>query len=161
MTASTYVPPIARPFVGIYNRVQKPVTRLGHMVAFFFRAIAGVPIVLRHYWKEFLRHLSDIAWGNGSLVVGGGTAGVMIVLGVIAGGLVAIEGYNFLDLLGLGPATGIISSLVNTRELAPIMAAIAFPPRPAAASPPSSGPCASPRRSMPWTPSPSGPSPIW
>ncbi|SIL43257.1 Putative YrbE family protein [Mycobacteroides abscessus subsp. abscessus] len=74
MTASTYVPPIARPFVGIYNRVQKPVTRLGHMVAFFFRAIAGVPIVLRHYWKEFLRHLSDIAWGNGSLVVGGGTA---------------------------------------------------------------------------------------
>ncbi|MBN7304835.1 ABC transporter permease, partial [Mycobacteroides abscessus subsp. bolletii] len=43
MTASTYVPPIARPFVGIYNRVQKPVTRLGHMVAFFFRAIAGVP----------------------------------------------------------------------------------------------------------------------
>ncbi|MGC7192559.1 ABC transporter permease [Mycobacteroides abscessus subsp. abscessus] len=124
MTASTYVPPIARPFVGIYNRVQKPVTRLGHMVAFFFRAIAGVPIVLRHYWKEFLRHLSDIAWGNGSLVVGGGTAGVMIVLGVIAGGLVAIEGYNFLDLLGLGPATGIISSLVNTRELAPIMAAI-------------------------------------
>lgn len=126
MTASTYVPPIARPFVGIYNRVQKPVTRLGHMVAFFFRAIAGVPIVLRHYWKEFLRHLSDIAWGNGSLVVGGGTVGVMIVLGVIAGGLVAIEGYNFLDLLGLGPATGIISSLVNTRELAPIMAAIAF-----------------------------------
>ncbi|GKT31982.1 ABC transporter permease MalE like protein, partial [Aduncisulcus paluster] len=103
---------------------QKPITRLGHMVAFFFRAISGVPIVFRHYWKEFLRHLSDIAWGNGSLVVGGGTAGVMIVLGIIAGGLVAIEGYNFLDLLGLGPATGIISSLVNTRELAPIMAAI-------------------------------------
>ncbi|WP_046320788.1 ABC transporter permease, partial [Mycobacterium sp. UM_Kg1] len=38
----------------------------------------------------------------------------------------AIEGYNFLNLLGLGPATGIISSLVNTRELAPIMASLAF-----------------------------------
>jgi phospholipid/cholesterol/gamma-HCH transport system permease protein len=48
------------------------------------------------------------------------------VLGVTAGALVALEGYNFLNLLGLGPATGILSSLVNTRELAPIMAALAF-----------------------------------
>ena len=40
--------------------------------------------------------------------------------------MVGIEGYNFLQLLGLGPAVGIISSLVNTRELAPIAAALAF-----------------------------------
>lgn len=100
--------------------------RFGHMVAFFFRALAGVPVVLRQYRKEFLRHLSDIAWGNGSLVVGGGTAGVALVLGITAGALVAIESYNFLDLLGLGPATGIISSLASTRELAPIMASLAF-----------------------------------
>lgn len=93
---------------------------------FFGRAAAGVPTVLRHYRKEFLRLLSDIAWGNGSIVVGGGTAGVALVLGFTAGALVAIEGYNFLNLLGLGPATGIISSLVNTRELAPIMASLAF-----------------------------------
>jgi phospholipid/cholesterol/gamma-HCH transport system permease protein len=42
------------------------------------------------------------------------------------GALVGIEGYNFLDLLGLGPATGFVSSLVNTRELAPLMASLAF-----------------------------------
>ncbi len=53
-------------------------------------------------------------------------AGVAIVLGITVGALVGIEGYNFLDLLGLGPATGIISSLVNTRELAPIAASLAF-----------------------------------
>lgn len=96
------------------------------MLVFFFRALAGVPIAMRHYRGEFLRLLSNITWGNGSIVVGGGTAGVAVVLGMTVGALVAIEGYNFLELLGLGPATGFISSLVNTRELAPLMASLAF-----------------------------------
>lgn len=126
MTASTYVPTIARPVVAVYRRAAKPTVRLGHMLVFFVRAVLAVPPSLRQYRKEFLRLLSDIAWGNGSIVVGGGTAGVAVVLGFTAGALVAVEGYNFLNLLGLGPATGIISSLVNTRELAPIMASLAF-----------------------------------
>jgi phospholipid/cholesterol/gamma-HCH transport system permease protein len=126
MTASPYVPALVRPLLRVYRAASRPTVQLGHMLVFFGRAAAGVPIVLRHYREEFLRLLSDIAWGNGSIVVGGGTAGVAVVLGFTAGALVAIEGYNFLNLLGLGPATGIISSLVNTRELAPIMASLAF-----------------------------------
>jgi phospholipid/cholesterol/gamma-HCH transport system permease protein len=59
-------------------------------------------------------------------VVGGGTVGVALVLGVTAGALLAIEGYNSLNLLGLGPATGLLSSWGSTRELVPIMIAIAF-----------------------------------
>ena len=54
------------------------------MLVFFFRAVVSVPVALRHYRSEFVRLLSDIAWGNGSLVVGGGTAGVALVLGVDA-----------------------------------------------------------------------------
>lgn len=126
MTASTYIPAVARPVVAIYRRASTPTIRLGHVLVFFVRALVAVPASLRQYRKEFLRLLSDIAWGNGSIVVGGGTAGVAVVLGFTAGALVAVEGYNFLNLLGLGPATGIISSLVNTRELAPIMASLAF-----------------------------------
>jgi phospholipid/cholesterol/gamma-HCH transport system permease protein len=126
MAVAPYIPTFARPFVRAWRSTTGPLIRLGHMLVFFVRAVASVPTVLRHYRKEFLRLLSDIAWGNGSIVVGGGTAGVAVVLGFTAGALVAIEGYNFLNLLGLGPATGIISSLVNTRELAPIMAALAF-----------------------------------
>ncbi|HUO37962.1 MAG TPA: ABC transporter permease, partial [Mycobacterium sp.] len=103
-----------------------PVARFGHFIAFFVEALLAVPIALRRYRREFLRLLSDITWGNGSIVVGGGTAGVVLVLGVTTGALVAIEGSNFLDLLGLGPATGAISSLVTTRELAPIMVALGF-----------------------------------
>ncbi|OBH73271.1 ABC transporter permease [Mycobacterium intracellulare] len=126
MTASAYVPGLARPFIGAYRVAAAPTMRLGHMLVFFVRAVLAVPTVLRQYRTEFLRLLSNIAWGNGSIVVGGGTAGVAVVLGFTAGALVAVEGYNFLNLLGLGPATGIISSLVNTRELAPIMASLAF-----------------------------------
>jgi len=126
MTASTYTPALLRPVLYIYRTTSRPVVRLGHLLIFFVRAVVSVPTVVRQYRKEFLRLLSDIAWGNGSVVVGGGTAGVAVALGLTAGALVAIEGYNFLNLLGLGPATGIISSLVNTRELAPIMAALAF-----------------------------------
>ncbi|RAV10677.1 ABC transporter permease [Mycolicibacterium sp. GF69] len=124
--ASTFVPPLLAPFVRLYAKSTPPIRRLGHMLVFFVRAIVTIPLALRHYRSEFVRLLSDIVWGNGSLVVGGGTAGVAIVLGVTVGALVGIEGYNFLDLLGLGPATGIISSLVNTRELAPIALSLAF-----------------------------------
>lgn len=124
--ASAFVPPLLAPFVRLYGKVVPPIGQLGHMLVFFVRAVVAAPIALRHYRREFIRLLSDIVWGNGSLVVGGGTAGVAIVLGVTVGALVGIEGYNFLDLLGLGPATGIISSLVNTRELAPIALSLAF-----------------------------------
>lgn len=126
MAVAPYRPKVFVPAVRIYRTFAAPVMRLGHMLVFFVRALTGIPVALRHYRSEFVRLLSDISWGNGSLVVGGGTAGVAVVLGITVGALVGIEGYNFLDLLGLGPATGIISSLVNTRELAPIAASLAF-----------------------------------
>lgn len=74
----------------LYKRVSKPLMRLGHMMVFFVRAVAAVPVALRHYRGEFVRLLSDIAWGNGSLVVGGGTVGVAVVLGITVGALVGI-----------------------------------------------------------------------
>lgn len=126
MTVAKATPPILQPLQRLGSKFTGPVMQLGHVVDFAGRAIAGIPLVLKSYRKEFTRLLSDVAWGNGSLVVGGGTAGVALVLGVVVGVMVGIEGYNFLQLLGLGPAVGIISSLVNTRELAPIACALAF-----------------------------------
>ena len=128
MTTSTYLPwtGLTGRAVRLSRRATGPVVRLGHLLVFFGRALAAIPIAVRHYRAEFLRLLSNIAWGNGSLVVGGGTAGVAVVLGITVGALVGIEGYNFLQLLCLGPATGFVSSLVNTRELAPLMASMAF-----------------------------------
>jgi len=123
---STSIPALLRPFTQLPGKLASPVMQLGHILIFGGRAFAGIPVVLKSYRQEYVRLLSDVAWGNGSLVVGGGTAGVALVLGVVVGVMVGIEGYNFLQLLGLGPAVGIISSLVNTRELAPIACSLAF-----------------------------------
>lgn len=102
------------------------VAKLGHIIYFFGLTVASMPNTARRYRKEFMRVLADITWGNGSVVVGGGTVGVAIVLGATAGALIGVEGYNALDLLGLGPATGLVSSFVGTRELAPVMVGLAF-----------------------------------
>lgn len=102
------------------------VAKAGHISYFFRNILLSIPLVVRRYRKEFTRVLVDISWGNGSIVVGGGTIGVAIVLGATAGALISVEGFNALNLLGLGPATGLISSFVGTRELAPVMIALAF-----------------------------------
>ncbi len=73
-----------------------------------------------------LRQLKDIAWGSGAIVVGGGTIGVMVLLSLSAGTSLGIEGFNGLELVGLSPLTGFISASANTRELAPLIAALAL-----------------------------------
>ncbi|AZG45825.1 MlaE family ABC transporter permease [Gordonia insulae] len=124
--AATYYPTGLRPLVRTFDVVLDVILRIGHLALFAARALVSIPIALRHYRKECLRIISDVTWGNGSIVVGGGTAGVIIVLGAAAGAIVGIEGYNALHLLGMEPATGMVASTATTRELAPIMASLAF-----------------------------------
>ncbi len=124
--AAPFYPTGTRPVVRAVRAVGDAIEKIGHISVFFVRAVASIPLVVKNYRKESLRVLSDVTWGNGSIVVGGGTAGVIIVLGAAAGAIVAIEGYNALHLLGMEPATGMIASTATTRELAPIMASLAF-----------------------------------
>lgn len=123
---TTYQIPGARPVRETIRAVVRIVAKAGHVVHFFGQIVASIPVMLRHYRQEMLRLLADISWGNGSVVVGGGTVNVAVVLGLTAGALVAVEGFNALNLLGLGPATGLLSSFATTRELAPIMVGMAF-----------------------------------
>ena len=99
---------------------------LGSFATFSARAIREVPATLRLYPAEMLRQLKDIAWGSGAIIVGGGTVGVMILLSISAGTSLGIEGFNGLELVGLAPLTGFISASANTRELAPLIAALAL-----------------------------------
>jgi len=126
VAVTAYRPRGTRSLIRAATAFGRTVTKAGHMLYFFARVLFSVPITLRNYRREFLRVLADVAWGNGSIVVGGGTVGVSLVLGITAGALTGVEGYNALDLLGLGPATGLLSSYGSTRELAPVMIAIAF-----------------------------------
>ncbi len=125
-TPSPYRVPGVRLANAAAGTVTRPAARVGHMVHFFAEVVASVPTMIRHYRREMMRLLADVTWGNGSIVVGGSTLSVAAVLGISAGVLLAVEGYNALQLLGMGPATGLISSFATTRELAPIMVGIAF-----------------------------------
>jgi phospholipid/cholesterol/gamma-HCH transport system permease protein len=100
--------------------------QVGDFGTFCARTVASVPVTVNRYHREVLRQLKDIAWGSGALVVGGGTIGVMVLLALSAGTSLGIEGFNGLEIVGLAPLTGFISASANTRELAPIIAALAL-----------------------------------
>ncbi|WP_370246765.1 MlaE family ABC transporter permease [Nocardioides sp.] len=112
--------------VKVLDGVLNTLAQLGSFASFAGRAIRDIPAMVVLYPAEMLRQLKDIAWGSGALIVGGGTIGVMILLSISAGTSLGIEGFNGLELVGLAPLTGFISASANTRELAPLIAALAL-----------------------------------
>ncbi|MFG1789880.1 ABC transporter permease [Nocardia sp. NPDC049149] len=126
---SRYTPPALRPLRVVAGAMRGPVRlneRLGHQAITFVAAIAAIPFVLKHYRKEVLRLTADVGWGNGSLIVGGGTVGVVIILCGFGGITVGMESYTALNLLTMNPLTGAISGFATTREIGPILATLAF-----------------------------------
>jgi phospholipid/cholesterol/gamma-HCH transport system permease protein len=100
--------------------------QVGDFTTFAGRTLGSLPATVRLYHREVLRQLKDIAWGSGALIVGGGTIGVMVLLALSAGTSLGIEGFNGLEIVGLAPLTGFVSASANTRELAPLIAALAL-----------------------------------
>lgn len=111
---------------GAADSVVDAFATLGDFATFAGRTLRSIPSTIRLYPAETLRQLKDIAWGSGALLVGGGTVGVMVLLSIAAGTSLGIEGFNGLELVGLAPLTGFISASANTRELAPLIAALAL-----------------------------------
>jgi phospholipid/cholesterol/gamma-HCH transport system permease protein len=112
--------------VGLTDGIMKNLALFGHFLTFSWDVFRNIPAAMALYPKEMLRQLKDIAWGSGALLVGGGTVGVMVLLSVAAGTSLGIEGFNGLEIVGLAPLTGFISASANTRELAPLIAALAL-----------------------------------
>ncbi|KAA1251628.1 ABC transporter permease [Mycobacterium simiae] len=100
--------------------------RLGHQATFLAQVLSAIPRTVSRYRRHTGTLLVDMIWGNGSLIVGGGTIGVLAFMGAAIGGSVGVEGYAALDMVGMGPLTGFISAYANTREMAPMIAAIGF-----------------------------------
>jgi phospholipid/cholesterol/gamma-HCH transport system permease protein len=108
------------------DRTFDAVALVGTQATFAFRVMRGIPRAMFTYRNETFRHLADICWGTGAILVGGGTIGVMVLLSLSAGTSLGIEGFNGLETIGLAPLTGFVSAVVNTRELAPLIAALAL-----------------------------------
>ncbi|MGK8524354.1 ABC transporter permease [Nocardia asteroides] len=127
--ASTYTPPALQPVRAAGRAALVPVhlnQRIGHQAFTFVRAVAAIPFVVKHYRKEVARLIADVGWGNGSLIVGGGTIGVVMILCAFGGIIVGMESFTALNLLTMSPLTGAISGFATTRELGPILATLAF-----------------------------------
>jgi len=112
--------------VGLVASVSGSLAGIGDFATFTIKTLRSLPYTFTRYRNEMLRQLMDIAWGSGALIVGGGTVGVMILLSISAGTSLGIEGFNGLELVSLSPLTGFISASANTRELAPLIAALAL-----------------------------------
>lgn len=129
MTGSAGRPSSAIPWVMRVLRdsmAHGPSRQLGEFVVFTAQTIWLLPITVRRYRKQTLAAMNDLAWGRGSIVVDGGVIGVLVILGVAIGGTVAVEAFGTLNLIGFGALSGIVGGLANVREMAPLVAGIAF-----------------------------------
>lgn len=128
MAASPYVPPLLRPAGWLRRHVHplSPLDNVGFALAFVWQVLSSIPFTLKHYRSQTVVRITDLTWGRGSVIVGGGTAAVMVVMGAAVGASIGIEAYSALNLVSLGQLSGVVSAFANTRELAPIAAGVGF-----------------------------------
>jgi len=108
------------------NAFQGVFMNLGQWVVFSAQVFYHLPLTVRQYRRETLARMNSLAWGRGSLVVDGGVISVLFILGMAIGASIAIEAWATLNMLGFGALSGIVGGLANVREMAPLVAGIAF-----------------------------------
>ncbi len=108
------------------NKPLKILDGAGEQMSFYGRTLAWIPRTIVHYKREVLRLLAEVAFGSGGLAVILGTVGVMVMMSGFTGVVVGMQGYAALDQLGSQALTGFLSAYVNTREVAPLVAALAL-----------------------------------
>lgn len=109
-----------------WDRPIDSLVDLGQDIKFYATVLAWIPKTLVRYPKEILRLLSEVSFGAGALAVIGGTIGVMVGMTLFVGTVVGMQGYAALDQIGTATLNGFISAYFNTREIAPLVAALAL-----------------------------------
>ncbi len=107
-------------------RALDGLVQTGRDIRFYGKVLIGIPSAIRHYPREILRILSEVSFGTGALAVIGGTIGVMTGMSIFVGTVVGMQGYAALDQIGTSTLNGFISAYFNTREIAPLVAALAM-----------------------------------
>jgi phospholipid/cholesterol/gamma-HCH transport system permease protein len=106
------------------SRLAHGLESIGEQLAFYGRTLVDCFLVIPRHPGEVLRIISEITWGSGALIVGAGTAGVIFFMAFITGGLVGLEGFKGLELIGAQAFSGFVSAFGNTREITPIIAGV-------------------------------------
>jgi phospholipid/cholesterol/gamma-HCH transport system permease protein len=105
---------------------RKRVEEYGDQLLFYVKALAWTPVAVRRHQREIMNTLAEVAFGAGGLSLIAGTVGVIAFLAFFAGTEVGIQGYASLSQLGVAKFTAFISAYFNTREVAPLVSAIAL-----------------------------------
>ena len=90
------------------------------------RRCCWVPRAIKRYPREITNTLAEVTFGAGGLTLIAGTVGVIAFLAFFAGTEVGIQGYASLSQLGVAKFSAFISAYFNTREVAPLVSAIAL-----------------------------------
>ncbi|WP_225337547.1 ABC transporter permease [Mycobacterium intracellulare] len=99
---------------------------VGQFLVFTAQTLWLLPLTVRRYRPQTYQAMNNLAWGRGSILVDGGVISVLIILGVAIGASVAVEAFATLNIIGFGALSGLIGGLANVREMAPLVAGIAF-----------------------------------
>ena len=127
--ATTLPPVLERPVRLLKGTVRAPLSALddlGAQLSFYARSIGWTYRVVLRYKKEVVRLLAEVTLGTGALAVVGGTVGVIAFLTFFTGTEVGLQGYAALNQLGTSNFTAFLSAYFNTREIAPLVAALAL-----------------------------------
>jgi phospholipid/cholesterol/gamma-HCH transport system permease protein len=109
-----------------FARPLRALDELGGQLAFYGRSLGWTGRTLRRYKKETLRLLAEVSLGRGALAVIGGTVGVLAFLTFFTGTEVGLQGYAALNQLGTSNFVSFLSAYFNTREIAPLVSALAL-----------------------------------
>lgn len=128
MTPTPYFPAGLRWVGWLQRRVHplRPVESIGFVIGFGWQVLSSLPYTLVHYRRQTVAVITDMTWGRGSVIIGGGVVPLMLLLGAAMGASIGIEAFSALNLLSLGQLSGLISAFGVTRELAPIAAGVGF-----------------------------------
>ena len=110
----------------VVHSQRKRVEQYGDQLLFYVKALAWTPVAIKRYRREISHILAEVAFGAGGLSLIAGTVGVIAFLAFFAGTEVGIQGYASLSQLGVAKFTAFISAYFNTREVAPLVSAIAL-----------------------------------
>jgi phospholipid/cholesterol/gamma-HCH transport system permease protein len=105
------------------GRVVARLAWFGRLAAFGVKTFLNIPFVLARHRDEVYRLLADVTFGGGLLAVAASTVLVVFVIAAFVGITIGLQGYQGLQIIGLAPLAGYLSSYANTREIAPLITA--------------------------------------
>lgn len=97
---------------------------LGDQLSFYGRTFGWTYRTVLRYKREVVRLVAEVSLGSGALAVIGGTLVVTAFLTFFTGSEVALQGYSGLQQVGAESFIGLITAYFNTRDIAPLTAAI-------------------------------------